>query len=264
ADVILGGSGNDTITANLGEVYVQGGTSTLLDGNNIVLGDNGFIDWTRAERSTTDVGADTDPTGIDMIQSTDLTYAGNDTVRTGASDDIIIGGSGNDMIDGGLGRDLIFGDNVTLNRTNTLANPRFRALSGTQIYDTSANTTAGAALVTTVPQVDPHASTFWGNFQISLIDSNAGNDYIAGGGGDDEIFGQGGNDVIQGDGSIDITFASQLPAGLLANWQDSTSAIAAGTVGASNTDFRSLVGAGRDLLNNLSVHASVDNYKGAG
>src|SRR5262249_43755090 len=91
-------------------------------------------------------------------------------------------------------------------------------------------------------------------------DSNFGNDYIAGGGGDDEIFGQLGNDVIQGDGSIDITnFQSQLPDELLASWLDNTSTVASGVVGANNVAFRDLVGAGRDNLNNLYVHPSVDN-----
>src|SRR5262249_26135995 len=202
-----------------------------------------------------------------LIQTIAPATGSNDTLYGGGGDDVLIGGTGNDMIDGGLSRDLIFGDIVTLDRTNTLgiyANPRFQALNGTQIYDTSTNTNAGGALVTDVSQLDPHASTFWGDLRISLNDSNAGDDYIAGGGGDDEIFGQLGNDVIQGDGSIDITFGAQLPAGLTANWVDNTSTVASGVVGKNNVDFRNLVGAGRDNLNNLYVHASVDNYAGAG
>ncbi len=208
-----------------------------------------------------------------LIQTIAPATGGNDSLYGGAGDDVLIGGTGNDMVDGGLNRDLIFGDIVTLDRTNTLgiyANPRFQALNGTQIYDTSTNTDAGGALVTGVSQVDPHASTFWGDLRISLNDSNFGNDYIAGGGGDDEIFGQLGNDVIQGDGSIDISFIGSplpvLPAGLLANWQDGTSTVAAGastvadrTVGSAGLDFRALVGAGRDTHNNLFVHPSVDD-----
>src|SRR4029079_14635235 len=92
--------------------------------------------------------------------------------------------------------------------------------------------------------------------------------------GNDQIFGQLGNDVIQGDGSIDIVpmvkleqidgsllpaDLTQLPDLLLANWMDITSLVANGVVGAGNTDFRSLVGAGRDSLNNLYISASLDN-----
>jgi Ca2+-binding RTX toxin-like protein len=246
-----------------GDPMAAAGQDTLRGGaaSDIIFGDHGIITQALHTNRILTTGS------VLGIANTRITDGANDTIYGDAGDDILMGGTGNDMIDGGLGRDLIFGDNVSLDRTNTLgnyANPRFRALNGTQIYDTSANTNAGSALVTAVSQVDPHASTFWGDFQVSLNDSNFGSDYIAGGGGDDEIFGQLGNDVIQGDGSIDITFASQLPAGLLANWQDGTSTVAAGTVGATNVDFRNLVGAGRDTLNNLFVHASVDNYAGAG
>jgi len=81
-----------------------------------------------------------------LIQTIAPAIGGNDSLYGGGGDDVLIGGTGNDMVDGGLSRDLIFGDIVTLDRANTLgnyANPRFRALSGTQIYDTSTNTNAG-------------------------------------------------------------------------------------------------------------------------
>jgi len=45
-DIVLGGQGGDTIIANFGE------TSTDLDAGNIVLGDNGLLDYTRADRET--------------------------------------------------------------------------------------------------------------------------------------------------------------------------------------------------------------------
>ena len=266
-------AGKDNLT---GDGAGSAASANLADFADIIFGDHGVVTQDVAGPRITYVpGQPNTVPAIDArpqrIQSVGrimaLTTAepangANDTIYGNAGDDVLMGGTGNDMIDGGAGNDLIFGDNVSLDRTNTLgnfANPRFRALVGTQIYDTSANTSAGSALVTAAWQVDPHASTFWGDFQITLNDSNFGNDYIAGGAGNDEIFGQLGNDVIQGDGSIDLTFGSQLPAGLLANWQDGTSMVAAGTVGAANVDFRSLVGAGRDLLNNLFVHASVDN-----
>ena len=234
------------------------------DGNDIVLGDNGQATF-RADGTVLSVATTSDNNGA------------NDTIYGEGGDDVLVGGIGNDAIDGGTGNDLIFGDNVMLDRTGNVgnyANPRFRALIGTQIYDTTANTTAGAALVTATAQQDPHPTTAWEDFQISLLDDNAGSDYIAGGAGNDQIFGQLGNDVIQGDGSIDIVpmvkleqidgsllpaNLTQLPDLLLANWMDITSLVANGVVGAGNTDFRRLVGAGRDSLNNLYISASLDN-----
>src|SRR5205814_1128566 len=139
--------------------------------------------------------------------------SGNDAIYGDGGDDVIVGGTGNDMLDGGAGNDLIFGDNVQLDRTATLgnfANPRFRDLTGTQIYSTTA-ATMGQALVDGGPQRDPLGSPWWGDFQITMFDLASsdptlfGNDYIAGGPGNDTIFGENGNDVIQGDGSIDLT-----------------------------------------------------------
>src|SRR5439155_686709 len=128
---------------------------------------------------------------------------GNDTIYGNSGDDILIGGTGNDMLDGGAGNDLIFGDNVQLDRTATLgnfANPRFRDLTGTQIYSTTA-ATMGQALVDGRSQVDPLASSWWGDFQITMFDLAStnptlfGNDYIEGGAGNDIIFGGSGTMV---------------------------------------------------------------------
>jgi Ca2+-binding RTX toxin-like protein len=138
---------------------------------------------------------------------------------------VLIGGTGSDRIDGGTEEDLIFGDNVSLDRSLTFGDyrsPRFRVLSGTEIYST-ALLTAGDALVTAAWQNNPAGATPWSDYRITLLDHDAatpadrfGNDYIAGGANDDTIFGQLGNDVIQGDGSIDLTVgAYRDAAGLL-------------------------------------------------
>ena len=203
-----------------------------------------------------------------LIQTIAPATGGNDTLYGGAGDDVLIGGTGNDMVDGGLSRDLIFGDIVTLDRTNTLgnyANPRFRALSGTQIYNTSTNTNAGAALVTGVSQVDPHASTFWGDLRISLERQQFRQRLHRRRRGDDQIFGQLGNDMIQGDGSIDITPSNRScrPGCWRIGWTAPARWPPEPSVPLTST-FRNLVGAGRDLSNGLFVHASVDNYAGAG
>jgi Ca2+-binding RTX toxin-like protein len=179
------------------------------------------------------------PAGILVtVTTTDDTVGGNDIIYGEAGDDVLIGGTGDDRIDGGAGKDLIFGDNVLLDRTATLynyTNPRFRVLTGTQIYSTDP-ATAGQVNVssTGVWGVDPRGAANWADFRITMLDTSGaagtyGNDYIAGGAGDDEIFGQLGNDTIQGDGSIDLT-----------------------------------VGAYVDATHALVVQPSVDDYAGAG
>src|SRR5262249_6775360 len=112
-------------------------------------------------------------------------------------------------------------------REDVFTSPRFRTLTGTQIYDTSATNAAGGDLTNptsqnyrnqdgTVPSwaewvtQSTVAGTPFGiinlfhstNAAVSPANS-FGNDYIAGGGGNDMILGQLGDDTIQGDGAIE-------------------------------------------------------------
>ena len=197
-DVVLGGADGDTIRSG--------------DAADVVLGDHGFVTW--LVLSATGV-----PPALRVahIEVTDNTIGGVDTIYGQGGEDVLAGGAAGDRIDGGTGRDLIFGDNVSLDRAATFGDhtsPRFRVLSGTQIYSTDL-LTAGQALVTSTWQNDPAGPSAWSDFRITLLDHDVatqsandnsfGADDIAGGAGDDTIFGQLGDDVIQGDGSIDVT-----------------------------------------------------------
>ena len=195
-DSIITGAGSDLIFGGAGSDLVHAG-----DGADVVMGDNGLAQFAA------------DGVLVYLTGNGDRSIGGDDTLYGEGGDDILVGGTGSDAIDGGLGKDLIFGDNVTLDRTATrgnLTNPRFEALSGTQLYSTAV-ATAGQVLVNGVWQLDPSGAPAWSDFRITLLDHAAGtaanlygNDYIAGGGGNDQIFGELGNDVIQGDGSIDV------------------------------------------------------------
>ena len=96
-DIVLGGHLGDTI--NVGE------------GDNIVLGDDGAIDYVREERDGDVPGADADASDIDLILSLSTTDGGGaDDIDSGSGDDIIIGGRFGDIIDAGDGDNLVFGD----------------------------------------------------------------------------------------------------------------------------------------------------------
>ena len=85
SDIVLGGHEGDDVAAG--------------DGNNIVLGDDGRVDYTRADREPAAVGADTDPGDLDLIESLSTTlFGGADTITTGIGRDIILGGIGGDTI----------------------------------------------------------------------------------------------------------------------------------------------------------------------
>ncbi|HSG95209.1 MAG TPA: calcium-binding protein, partial [Afifellaceae bacterium] len=239
-----GGADTITITGN-GSNIAYGGIDDdsieIENGTNIVMGDNALASWV----------VDLDASTLDLITAKCEEIGGNDTICGGDGDDILIGGTGDDRIDGGAGRDLIFGDNVSLDRSAShgdYSNPRFRALTGTQVYgqgfDINGNGAAsGDVLVDSTWQLDPRGQApSWADYRITLLDhaddtdpSLYGNDYIAGGAGDDQIFGQLGDDVIQGDGAVCLE-----------------------NVTAAGMDPDADVGAYRDAAGTLVVHASVE------
>src|ERR1043166_2505017 len=94
-DLILGGAAGDTITANDGE------TAALLDANNIVIGDAGYIDFVIDDQA---------PATIDRVATSDAAIGGCDTIVTGAGNDLVLGGALADVISTGAGNDLAFGD----------------------------------------------------------------------------------------------------------------------------------------------------------
>ena len=122
--------GSDSITTGAGADIVFGGvdadTINAGNGNNIVIGDSGYVDW---------VADDATPNDIDRIAATDPQHGGNDDITTGTGNDIIIAGEDGELIidviidgvittprsvvpqaiDGdtvhaGAGNDLVFGD----------------------------------------------------------------------------------------------------------------------------------------------------------
>jgi len=96
-DIIFGGDEDDTIDAG--------------EGNNIVFGDNGLIDYVRAETDPGVPGADLDQGDIDLIESNATTFAGGiDNITSGDGQDIIIGGRFGDTVNAGNGDNLVIGD----------------------------------------------------------------------------------------------------------------------------------------------------------
>ena len=78
ADRITSGAGDDAVLGGIGGDTIDAG-----DGANVVLGDNGLVDWTAAERGGTLPGDDADASDIDRIRSLDPALGGDDTITTG-------------------------------------------------------------------------------------------------------------------------------------------------------------------------------------
>ncbi|WP_157100266.1 hypothetical protein [Rhodoplanes sp. Z2-YC6860] len=164
ADTIQGNAGNDIILGG-----AAGDTIDAGEGNNIVFGDHGYIDY---------VGTDSDPSDIDAIVSTSTTaYGGADQITAGAGQDIIIGGRFGDTINAGDGDNLVIGDSGRI----------LAATSGAPQL---------AGLPITLGTVETIEVSDGGNDSIV---TGAGNDIVLGGAQSDDIRAGAGNDIVLGD-----------------------------------------------------------------
>jgi hypothetical protein len=161
---VLGGDEGDTVNAG--------------EGNNIVLGDNGALDYTNA---------DSDAADIDEIVSTSTTLGGGiDGITTGAGQDIVIGGRFNDTIGTGNGQNLVIGDSG-----------RIRAALQ--------NAPQLTGLAITLGTVE---TTEFDDGGVDGITTGTGNDIVLGGDeGDTVNAGEGSNIVLGDDGEIRYTSA---------------------------------------------------------
>ena len=121
--------GNDTITTWSGNDIVLGGNAgdeiNVGQGHNVVLGDDGRIDYVREERDGAVPGADLNPGDIDLIESTSTTdNGGADLITSGDGDDIIIGGRFGDTITADDGDNLVIGDSGKITAADANA-PQF-------------------------------------------------------------------------------------------------------------------------------------------
>ncbi|MDL2269062.1 hypothetical protein LJC71_03480 [Desulfosarcina sp. OttesenSCG-928-A07] len=115
---IIGGSGNDTLDAQLSDkpvnLYGGGGADILFGGTNADVLDGGDDD--AEDRLFGGAGNDTlyGGVGCDFLSGDD----GNDTLYGEAGDDVLRGGAGNDTLIGGGGSDIFVFDAALDRKTN--------------------------------------------------------------------------------------------------------------------------------------------------
>ncbi|MGB7962858.1 MAG: calcium-binding protein, partial [Propionicimonas sp.] len=188
--------GADTISTGTGRDQVFGGadgdTVVAGDGNNIVFGDYGIVDYliNTDDEAPDPASADQLDTtrDIDLVWSIATTQGGNDTITTGAANDIVLGGRGDDTITAGAGANLVFGDNARL--TSMADRPGIVPETRHSVHEFAICTleTIGFELAGSDGDDTLYGSPFA--------------DILMGGGGDDVIFGDEGDDLIFGDDGL--------------------------------------------------------------
>ncbi len=179
-----GVGGNDTIQTGAGSAIVMGGTGadsiTTSSSTSFVFGDDGYITWVGSElnpEGLTWAGANSDPTNIDLVASTDTSDGGNDQITIGSGRSIVVGGQGDDTITGGSGTSVILGD------------------SG-RIYSASSDTNRFGDLPITLGMVETTSPGIGGNDTITTLDGSA---IVMGGTGADTITTGAGTNIVFGD-----------------------------------------------------------------
>jgi Ca2+-binding RTX toxin-like protein len=180
-DMIFGGGGSDIIDA-----FGSGGGTAAADGNNIVFGDHGLVDYLAEEIGNPAATNPPRTNDIDRIWSLATAFGDNDTIKTGNRNDIVLGGFGDDTIDTGGGANIAMGDSGRLTSDETDATDR--------------GTIKFAVHDFIICKIETSSD---GDF------SEGGTDTIIGGDQNDVLFGGGGNDAIYAGAGDDLVFGDQ-------------------------------------------------------
>jgi Ca2+-binding RTX toxin-like protein len=262
ANVITGGSGNDTLSGGAGADTLIGGAGDdtyTVDAAGDVVTENagGGIDLVRATASSYTLGANIE----------NLTYTGNGSFSgTGnALANTITGRNGNDTLDGGLGIDTLIGG--TGNDTyviDTLDDVMVEnAGAGT---DTVRTTLASFTLGTNFENLTYNGTgnfTGFGSAVNNVLTGAAGNDTLDGGAGNDTLVGGAGNDVFIVDSASDV-----ITEGTGAGIDEVRTSIASYTLAANveNLTFMGtgdFTGTGSAVANVITAGAGNDTLNGA-
>jgi Ca2+-binding RTX toxin-like protein len=181
-DVILGGVGGDTI---YGDALEEGND----DNADVILGDNGFLDFADAP--------DSNPITLELIQTRDVNLGGVDTIHGNDGDDIILGGKEGDFLHGNANDDLILGD--------------FGQIKFCGTTDTSSEETYDKVFFNSIAMVIESTDTDQG-----------GADTITGDGDEDMLIGGADGDFIDGNSADDIIFGDNVRLDRLTGYEDDT------------------------------------------
>jgi Ca2+-binding RTX toxin-like protein len=194
SDVILGGVNSDIL---YGDRAVPNTASIANDGDDIILGDNGFLDWSDSDRNR-----------LELISSARDGLGGSDVISSGKGADVAIGGTAGDTMYGddanasagaSDGDDIMLGDNGDVALAGTIGRLLVRGTAVDLITTTDESEATGGA---------------------DTMSGNAGSDVVLGGVNGDILYGDRAlptattilndrDDILLGDnGLLDFTFGT--------------------------------------------------------
>jgi Ca2+-binding RTX toxin-like protein len=209
-DVIIGGVNGSTV-ADRDELYGDAQSPGSLDGDDVILGDNGLIHFDYNDSShdltTLDIIA-TRPYKVSEASILDETFVVDDTTILGG-DDLISGNTGHDTVFGGVGSDEIYGDAETpggSDLADMLLGDNGEILMDGHVPGKLFILDSAVRLIQTTDVEE-------GTGGADYVEGRTGDDVILGGvnnGGEDELYGNEDNDVILGDNGL-LNFGLESP-----------------------------------------------------
>ncbi|MBB2688977.1 UNVERIFIED_ORG: Ca2+-binding RTX toxin-like protein [Rhizobium esperanzae] len=275
ANVISGGSGNDTLDGGAGADTLIGGT-----------GDDTYIVDNAGDVVTENAGEGTDTVKTALASYTlaanveNLVYTGTGTsaifsgtgnaldniITGGANADTLSGGAGNDTLDGGAGADHLVGgvgdDTYIVDNAGDVVTEN--AGEGTDTIRTNLATYSLAALgnVENLTYTGTAAFTGTGNASANVITGSSGNDTLDGGAGADTLSGGAGNDTYVVDDIADVVVEAAGGGTDVVKTVLASYTLGANVENLTYTGSSAFAGTGNELDNAITGGAGADTLSG--
>jgi serralysin len=199
-DLLSGGTGSDFLYGSAGDDTLSGGSQddALFGGT----GDDYLSGGTGADQISGEAGGDTlrGGSGNDNLSGGDggdrlLGGSGDDILDGGANEDELLGGSGDDILSGGMGNDTLKGNRGSDNIAGGQGNDNVRGGVDDDVLDGGAGNDSLRG--------DSGNDALSGGASRDYLSGASGNDTLDGGSGIDRLYLGAGNDVASGGSGAD-------------------------------------------------------------
>ena len=205
--------GADMAHGELGDDIIFGGVNGSVDvlfgnvGNDVMLGDNGEVDFAFGQDTASPLDDDTNLDTLDLIRSYRDGLGGTDEISGNAGDDVLMGGTGGDLMYGDDamasagtddGEDVMLGDNADIFLIGTTGRLKVKVAAMT--------TGTAVDLITTSDRIDPLDPN---HDTVAEVEDDGGADTMSGNAKADIMLGGVNNDNGLGDPEVDTMYGDR-------------------------------------------------------